>query len=361
MANRQMSRLQSCIQVSMPNLDPEAKPVRDRFDTVNHPVASSRHGRLSRSQRKRMLIIANPHAAKVCNRRIERAVRALQVGYDVECVSTEVQGHATEIARNAAGAGYDVVVAFGGDGTVNELANGLAGTGIPLSVLPGGTTNVSCRALGMPHQIDAATLHLRRLADSFAPRNIDLGTANERRFVFACGAGLDATTARIVDAHPLLKSRLGPLYYTYAVVSTFCRDYMGNGMRICVSADDRTSVGVTVIVQNSTPFTYIRNVPVTLSPDVSLNDGMLAIIVLQRANQIDAAALASRILVPALGGAARHPHVDELREITTARITGVSLEGKPGQAFPVQVDGDYIGDFTQLDIALQPEALTVLS
>lgn len=328
---------------------------------MNHPAASSRHRPLSRSRHKRMLIIANPHAAKVCNRRIERAIRALQVGYDVECVSTEVRGHAMDLARNAAGAGYDVVVAFGGDGTVNELANGLAGTGIPLSVLPGGTTNVSCRALGMPHQIDAATMHLRRLADEFAPRNIDLGTANERRFVFACGAGLDATTARLVDAHPQLKSRFGPLYYTYTVVSAFCRDDLGNSVRMRVSADDRTSVGVTVIVQNSAPFTYIGNVPVTLSPDVSLNDGKLAIIALQRAKRIDAAALASRILVPALGGAARHPHVDELREITTARITEVSLDCKPPQAFPVQVDGDYIGDFTQLDIAVQPEALTVLS
>jgi diacylglycerol kinase family enzyme len=328
---------------------------------VNHPVASPRDGRPGRSQRKRMLIIANPNAAKVCNRSIERAVRAFQVGYHVECVSTEVQGHAREIARNAAAAGYDVVVAFGGDGTVNELANGLAGTGIPISVLPGGTTNVSCRALGIPHQIEAATRHLCGLANSFAPRNIDLGTANERRFVFACGAGLDATTARIVDAHPLLKFRLGALYYTYAAVSTFYRDFMGNRVRMRVSAGDRTSEGVTVIVQNSTPFTYIRNVPVTLSRDVSLNDGMLAVIALQRANQIDVAALMSRILVPALGGAARHPHVDELRQITTARITGVCLDGKPAQAFPVQVDGDYIGDFTQLDIAVQPEALTVLS
>ena len=79
-------------------------------------------------QRKRMLVIANPYATTVSDRLKSLVVYALQGRYDVDTVDTEGRDHATELCREAAAEGYDVVVAFGGDGTVNEAANGLAGT-----------------------------------------------------------------------------------------------------------------------------------------------------------------------------------------------------------------------------------------
>ena len=157
-----------------------------------------------------MLIIVNPYATTVSDRLKNLVVYALQGRYEVEAVMTEAQNHATEIGREAIDGGYDIVVAFGGDGTLNEVANGLAGTDIPVSVLPGGSTNVVCRTLGIPNDVVDATEHLLGLADDFRPRRIDLGIANGRRFVFACGAGLDATAAERVDAHPKLKARAGP-------------------------------------------------------------------------------------------------------------------------------------------------------
>src|SRR5207247_11418256 len=101
-------------------------------------------------------------------------------------VSTQGQRQGMGIGREARDGGYDVVVAFGGDGTLNEVANGLAGTGVPVSVLPGGSTNVVCRTLGMPNDVVEATEHLLGIADDFHPRQIDLGVANKRRFVFCC-------------------------------------------------------------------------------------------------------------------------------------------------------------------------------
>src|SRR6476646_851601 len=98
--------------------------------------------------KKRMLIIVNPYATTVSDRLKNLVVYALQGRYEVEAVSTEAQNHATEIRREACDGGYDIVVAFGGDGTLNEVANGLAGTDVPVSVLPGGSTNVVCRTLG---------------------------------------------------------------------------------------------------------------------------------------------------------------------------------------------------------------------
>ena len=101
---------------------------------------------------KRMLVIVNPHATTTSERLKHLVVYALQGRYDVTAVETERKGHAIELVREAARAGYDVVVAFGGDGTVNEAANGLAGTETPLTCLPGGSNNVFCKMLGHPQR-----------------------------------------------------------------------------------------------------------------------------------------------------------------------------------------------------------------
>src|SRR5436190_5631351 len=124
------------------------------------------------TERKRMLVIANPYATTVSDRLKNLVVYALRGRYDVDSVDTEGQGHATEICREAAHEGYDVVVAFGGDGTVNEAVNGLARSPAPLTCLPGGTTYVYCRLLGIPPEIVDATEHLLRLADDWRPRRV---------------------------------------------------------------------------------------------------------------------------------------------------------------------------------------------
>ena len=116
-----------------------------------------------------------------------------------------------------------MVVSFGGDGTLNEVANGLAGSEMPLAILPGGSTNVVCRMLGIPNDVVDATEHLLSLADDWEPRKIDLGRVDERYFVFACGMGIDATVVRRVDEHPKLKAKAGPYYYSWAGISGFYR------------------------------------------------------------------------------------------------------------------------------------------
>src|SRR6185312_3742209 len=155
-----------------------------------------RLGAMRKPAKKRMLLIVNPYATTVSDRLKNLVVYALQGRFEVETVATEAQNHATEIGRESREGGYDVGVAFGGDGTLNEVANGLAGTDVPVSVLPGCATNLVARTLGIPNDVVDATEHLMGLADDFHPRRIDLGVANGRRFVFACGAGLDATAAR---------------------------------------------------------------------------------------------------------------------------------------------------------------------
>src|SRR5436305_6387839 len=136
---------------------------------------------------RRMLIIINPYATTVSDRLKNLVVCALRGSYDVDAIDTEARDHATEICSQDASAGYDVVVSFGGDGTVNEAANGLVGSNTPLSCLPGGATNVFCKLLGIPGDIVDATEHLLPLADDWRPRKVDVATATGRRCTFSCG------------------------------------------------------------------------------------------------------------------------------------------------------------------------------
>ena len=323
--------------------------------------ASNGDGVHARSAKKRMLIVVNPYATTVSDRLKNLVVYALQGRYDVEAVSTQARNHATEISREARDGGFDVVVAFGGDGTLNEVANGLAHTGIPVSVLPGGSTNVVCRTLGIPNDVVDATEHLLGLADDFRPRPVDLGVANGRRFVFACGAGLDATTAQRVDARPKLKARGGRWFYTGMAISSLYTRYLRNPVQMRLRVGSETSEGVTAIAQNSDPFTYFGLTPVRVCEGAALDNGTLAVAMLRRARQRDVPTIAFRVLserfrIP------NHRQIDHFVGVAQGRIESVSTDRDGAiRAFPVQVDGDYIGDHGELDLGIEPGALTIVA
>ena len=315
----------------------------------------------TRPRKKRMLIIVNPYATTVSDRLKNLVVYALQGRYEVEAVSTEAQNHATEIGREAVDGGYDLVVAFGGDGTLNEVANGLAGTDVPMTILPGGSTNVVARTLGIPNDVVDATEHLLGLADRFEPRKIDLGLANGRRFVFSCGSGLDATAAMNVDLRPKLKAKAGPYFYTYVAVSAFYRQYLRNPIRMRLETGGSTSEGITVLAQNSDPFTYFGNRPVRVCEGIEIDDGTLSIAVLRRAAQRDMGPIIARVLIERLR-ASGHRQIDHFDDVTEGRVTSISTdnEGVP-LPFPIQVDGDFIGAHAELELGIDPGALTVVA
>jgi len=325
-------------------------------------VAASANGAASaRSRKKRMLVIVNPYATTVSDRLKNLVVYALQGRYEVEAVSTEAQNHATEIGHQAREGSYDVVVAFGGDGTLNEVANGLAGTDVPVSVLPGGSTNVVCRTLGIPNDVVDATEHLLSLADDFRPRKVDLGRANGRRFVFAAGAGLDATAAKRVDARPRLKARAGRWFYTWAAVTGFYGQYLRNPVTMRLDAEGAVAEGVTAIAQNSDPFTYFGKQPIRVCEDAALDNGTLSVAMLRRARQRDVPTIAARVLTPSLRTPA-HRQIEHFDGLTEARIESLSRDAEGRiRPFPVQVDGDYIGDHGELDLGIEPGALTVVA
>lgn len=329
--------------------------------TLPPPELKPKPPAAGRPTKRRMLIIVNPYATTVSDRLKSLVVYALQGRYEVEAVSTEAQNHATEIGREAVNGGYDVVVAFGGDGTLNEVANGLAGTDIPVSILPGGSTNVVARTLGIPNDVVDATEHLLGCADRFEPRKIDLGIANGRRFVFACGAGLDATAAQRVDSRPRMKHRFGPYFYTWAAVRGFYSRYLRDPIEMSVECDAGSSRGITAICQNSDPFTYFGGAQVRVCEDIAIDSGSLSLAVLRRAAQRDVPFIAAR----ALGSgstASNHRQIDHFAGLGEARIESASRDGDGAwRQFPVEVDGDYIGEHGELDLSVDPGALRVIA
>src|ERR1700761_7138592 len=304
---------------------------------------------------RRMLVIVNPYATTVSDRLRHLVVYALRGRYDVHAVDTEARGHATKLCREAAREGYDVVVAFGGDGTVNEAANGLAGSGTPLVPLPGGRTNVYCRMLGIPTDVVDATEHLLGLSHDWHPRRVDVGRVNDRYFLFSAGIGLDASVVEQVDAHPRLKARVGEWYYAWTGVRTFNRRYLLHPPRLEAELGDQRVAGVTAIIQNAEPYTFFGNRPVHMGEGASLESGDLAGVILQRASPIDVMTVSWR----ALSKRARLVHHRRIHGFSG--LHRLRIASADDRALPLQVDGDYIGEVPAATFEALPQGMLVVS
>ena len=313
-------------------------------------------------ERKRLLMIVNPYATTVSSRLKNLVISALRGSYIVDAVDTERRDHATEICREAAQEGYDAIVAFGGDGTVNEAANGLAGTGTPLTCLPGGSANVYCRMLGIPTDVVDATEHLLALSGNWHPRQVDLGCVDSRFFLFSAGVGLDASVVERVDSRPRLKARLGQYYYAWVATATFGRRYLVRPPRLAAEFSSHDGAagcerleGVTVVVQNGSPYTYFGRRGVEMAEGASLDSGDLAGLILKRTSPLDILSIAWRALSPS-ARVAGHRQIESFSAEKRVRIR--SLDER---TLPVQVDGDFIGSATEHNFSVAPGALAVIA
>lgn len=153
----------------------------------------------------RLLLVVNSTASSVTPRGKVVIQKALAADHDLTVAETSRRGHATRLAQNAGNDGVDVVVVLGGDGTLNEAANGLAGSETALAPLPGGSTNVFARTLGLPNDsIEATGVLLDALArDNVAA--VGLGAVNGRYFLFHVGMGFDAAVVAQVERRAGLK------------------------------------------------------------------------------------------------------------------------------------------------------------
>src|SRR5688572_2329556 len=173
----------------------------------------------------RILLIVNATASSVTARARVVIAKALAADHELTVTETTRRGHAERLARGAANDGIDVVVAMGGDGTLNEAANGLAGTDTALAPLPGGSTNVFARQLELPDDPIEATGVLLDALDHDSIRSVGLGNVNGRYFLFHVGVGFDAAVVEQVEKRAALKRYAGHALFAYAALDSWFRHY----------------------------------------------------------------------------------------------------------------------------------------
>ena len=301
----------------------------------------------------KILLIVNTSASSVTARARVVIRKALSADHDVTMVETGRRGHATRLALDAAAAGTDVVVALGGDGTLNEAANGLAGSDTALATLPGGSTNVFARTIGVLDDPTEATGQLLAALGRGAIRRIGLGSVNGRYFLFHVGCGFDAAVVEQVERRAGLKRYAGHPLFVYAAFDTWFRHYDRTRARFAVHFKDGRSVddGYFAVVLNSNPYTYLGNRPLNLAPEADLEHALSVVTFRTMALHTIMGAAAS-----ALGSGSRlrcDRHIDYRSDIDGLTVAGYG-------PFPYQVDGDFLGEAEQLELRHEPDRLLVV-
>lgn len=304
---------------------------------------------------KRLLLISNPRASAGSFDATERVSSTLASGFDLTCVMPDERGHATELSRDAAADGYDVVVAMGGDGTVNEAANGIIGSDTALACLPTGRTNVFCRSIGVPLNVAKATARLLTLADSLPLRTIDTGTMNGRHFVFAAGIGLGAAANQRMNGRPGAKRFSGPYYFTYAAARSIGREYLFRPPRLRLLVGDRQVPGMTVIAQNSDPLTYFGRRPIRVCEGAGFENGSISLAVLKRASPLELLTLPPRLASDSSATVLRHSKVEGFAAVDSASVEAID------SLLPVEVDGEYVGAVDRIRFGTAPRSLRVVA
>jgi diacylglycerol kinase family enzyme len=301
----------------------------------------------------KLLLLVNSSASSVTPRSRVVIGKALSADHDVTVAETSRRGHATRLAQGAAAEGTEVVVVLGGDGTLNEAANGLAGTTCALAALPGGSTNVFARTIGLPNDpIEATGALLDALARS-SIRRVGLGSVNGRYFLFHTGVGFDAAVVEQVERRGALKRYAGHPLFVYAGFATWIRHYDRTRPRFAVHHADGTVVddAYLTIVLNTNPYTYLGERPLSLAPEATLERGLAAITL-----RTMAFAPTLRIVGSALGSGRalrRSRWVDHRTDVSALTVRAYG-------PVPYQVDGDHLGDAEDLAFRHEPDVLDLV-
>ncbi|GAA4950327.1 diacylglycerol kinase family protein [Yinghuangia aomiensis] len=311
----------------------------------------------------RALLVVNPKATTTSERMRDVLAHALASDLKLDVATTGHRGHAAELARAAARENVDLVIALGGDGTVNEVANGILADGpspdLPaVAVVPGGSTNVFARALGMPNDPVEATGVLLDALRSGRSRRIGLGMADDRWFLFCAGLGFDAdVVARVERRRAEGRKSTHGLY----VRSAMRRFYRSGGTRrsgpLTLEEPGREPVGGLClgIVQNTSPWTFLGDRPVHACPDASFDTG-LDLFGLTKMTTLPTLRHLRRMLASSGDAPGRAPqgrHVVSLHDCATFTLGA-------DEAVSLQVDGDHLGQHRSVTFRGVPHALRVI-
>lgn len=302
------------------------------------------------------LVIVNPNATTVQSHTLTAVIEAFASLGDIRVRTSDARGHITRIAAAALDEDTRLVVVVGGDGTVNEAVNGLlaqgTGPGLPaLAVVPAGHTNVFARVLGLPNDAVEATALLVDGVRHDHSRRVTLGSSDGRYFLFSAGLGLDAEVLTRVEQQRAKGVRASvPLYVASALVAHAIANLHARP-GITVSFGDRPPISdvYTVIVQNAPVWTYFGSQPVTFSPGASLEGG-LGVYGLR---SLDPLSVSNHLALAAWRPARLAP------ESGAMDVEAFTVRSE--QPLPFQVDGEVVGERSELRFTAVREALRVVA
>lgn len=300
----------------------------------------------------RVLLLVNATASSVTARRRDRIRRTLAQHHEVEVAETSRRGHATRLAHAAARDGFDVVAVYGGDGTLNEAAEGLLHSATAVVPVPGGSTNVYARTLGYPNDALRAVETIAAALGRGSFKQVGVGRANGRPFLFNTGIGFDAAVVRRVERHPRLKRWAAhPAYVGAALGAVLGGEATRMRAEVETDAGEPIEGARFVIVSKTDPYTYLGPRPIRIAPGAGLDRGLVV------------TAFRSFGPVTLVGGAcsamrsgrflARRRGVEHRNDLDRIVV-------RAAQPFPYQVDGEDLGDTARVELVHESDALRVL-
>lgn len=305
------------------------------------------------------LLIHNPAAGRQSiHRELSDAIQVLaDGGWVVEHCPTHGPGHASQLARQAAEAGFDVALVAGGDGTINQVADGLLAAqraGLPmvaLGLLPAGTANVLAYDLGLPVPSlgqSQTIVQAARLLLTASVEYLDVGRARtvsgERTFLCWCGVGLDAAVAQAVESRPQIKSLFGKAFFGAILLAVASQPDSVTTYTIEVDGQPWRGRGILAVASNIRRYATVF----TMAPNARLNDGLLDFAFFAETDPVSAMQIVRSLLV---GRHARHPSV------RTTQARRIVIETKTPQ--PIHLDAEPVG-VTPVVVEVAPRALPVL-
>ena len=230
--------------------------------------------------------------------------------------------------------GFQTIVAAGGDGTVNEVLNGIDPAKCALGILPVGTMNVLALELGISPDLERALAVIRKNHR----RRVDLGYANQRRFIQLAGVGLDAEVVR--KTHPEAKRAWGPWSYLLTVAQVT----VAPAPRLRVKAEGKEFPGAMVLIGNGRHY----GGPFRFFPKADMTDGKLDVCIFPKSGPLDLLWYLQGVLI---GGP------ESLPEVTYLQVPALTVEADEKVA--LEVDGEYGGE-TPVTFRLEKKGVEVV-
>ncbi|MFA4917619.1 MAG: diacylglycerol kinase family protein [Thermodesulfovibrionales bacterium] len=288
-----------------------------------------------------IVLISNPSAKGTTDNKIRAACHILEAGgYEVEHISTGQRGDAEVFAREAVKKSPSMIIAAGGDGTINEVINGIAGSEIPLAFVPLGTVNVLAKELAVPENVEGAI----KKALHGTPRIVSLGkiviahpSTAGRYFILMAGIGYDGET--VFGINETLKKYWGMGAYFYSGIKTLLRF---NPAELIFDIDGQRFSGYSAIIGNAAK--YGGNFMV--APHARLTDPALYICIFKKRKRTDIIRYVSGIVT------GRHLNY---KDVEYLRAEQIEIQGNAH----IQIDGDYMG-MTPARVEVKKNALRLI-